>query len=427
MRAAAQRWLDEVYGGAMVLTSDEPWHDDGSVALFGCRFAEQNGVPVADEPLTCTVAVPRNWSTPFHPAPDDPMADLADPTADRDRQPWRLNARGAVLVAHAQIDGARARPVPWQPAHESPGWWDRFLDTWFPGAQRAEVLTWSELIEQARARGRGTRAVIWVRRGKDGAELTGALRYLHHTARDVTVLDGRGVTGLDLGALVAEEVRDLRVGWLADLAPGFGGAAPWEAAVADLPAAATKAQSWLQHVYGPDVALVAPGPQDELARGWVFPCNTRRFLTTGDWQFGMLAATVVVPRDETPPFLLHYTDPSGWLARWDNNAPMSDLPAPPRPTEAEWLTNTVERVQGEILSVVEGRSWDDAMVALGTLPDGGQALVWFRRFDRRGRDTVGLVLVASRAGDQLTVADPATGAAAEPVADVGLVHVIRYR
>ncbi|MFK4144419.1 YrhB domain-containing protein [Streptomyces sp. NPDC004065] len=77
---------------------------------------------------------------------------------------------------------------------------------------------------------------------------------------------------------------------------------PWEREAADFAGAVAKARLWLDDAYQGQVDLVTPTAQDETRRAWVFSCNTKRFLQSGQWQDVLLDATLVVPKDDSAPF-----------------------------------------------------------------------------------------------------------------------------
>jgi hypothetical protein len=125
------------------------------------------------------------------------------------------------------------------------------------------------------------------------------------------------------------------------------------------------------------VDLHAPTAQDETTRGWVFSCNTSRFLSAGHWPDCMLDATVVVPKDGAAPFGLPNTDPWAWLARWDAGGTVgtADLPKPPAPARAAWFEPTLADL-GPVLSVSEHQDWAAAVEAASALPVEARALIW---------------------------------------------------
>ncbi|MDX3639372.1 YrhB family protein [Streptomyces sp. MB09-02B] len=190
-----------------------------------------------------------------------------------------------------------------------------------------------------------------------------------------------------------------------------------------------KARLWLDDAYQGQVDLAAPTAQDETRCGWVFSCNTVRFLRDGHWQDALLDATLVVPKDDTAPFGLPNSDPWAWLARWDaGETPGSaDVPVPPQPGRASWFEPTLSEL-GSVLSVSEHADWPDALEALSVLPAEARALVWVRRTDGRSREAVGWLVTAPKIAGGVMLVDGATGSPAslDPTG-VHRLHVIRYR
>ena len=147
------------------------------------------------------------------------------------------------------------------------------------------------------------------------------------------------------------------------------------------------------------------------------PDRIPKFLATGDWREQLLDAALVVPKAEgEEPFPLPNNDPWSYLRAWDSGA--TDLPEPPDPAGPDWFATTV----GEAATSTH-RHWADALAALSALPPSTRALVWLRRADDRGRETVGNLLVAVRDTDDVTLLDARGGPPVidpEPLA----VHVI---
>ncbi|ALV38533.1 hypothetical protein AS200_13535 [Streptomyces sp. CdTB01] len=68
------------------------------------------------------------------------------------------------------------------------------------------------------------------------------------------------------------------------------------------------------------------------------------------------------------------------------------------------------------------------MAELATSPEGTRAVVWIRREDRRGRESVGLLVVAAHTPQGLVLIDAARDAPAQPDSTgVRSLHVLRYR
>jgi Papain fold toxin 1, glutamine deamidase len=178
--------------------------------LMACRALPQSGFP--DTPmLTASVVVPKDGTTPFHPSPSTPLADLepAPPGQLAHRgHPLRLNARGCLVAVHCGIDGTPSVPLPWQPFHEAPGWWDRLARRCFPEFRQVRVSDWDDVISAVAEPGPDTRAVVWVRREIGGHEASGHLLYAHNHNGQVVFLDGTtGSLGrLDPPALLRELV-----------------------------------------------------------------------------------------------------------------------------------------------------------------------------------------------------------------------------
>ncbi|MFF4367515.1 YrhB domain-containing protein [Streptomyces sp. NPDC001594] len=413
----ALQWLLDTYGGLVELVGIEPVAEDAGTWLFACRTLEQPGYPRTPM-LAASVVVPKDGGDPFHPAADDPWGDAADYTRtqnerERRAQARRLNARGCVVTVAGMIAGAPSSPLPWQPAHEAPGWWELLLRRYFPGAEELRCASWDEVVRRAQETGPDTQGVVWVRRAIGGTEVSGHLLYAHNNQGSVAFLDG--MTG-GLARLDTVGVSELV---FARFRPGAGPSA------GDFGAARAKAEEWLRRTYGEPVELVAPDPADETARGWLFACQSTAALRTGDWRHAMLDAAVVVPKGAEDPFLLPNSDPWGFLARWDRGEPAGPTPAPGK---ADWFTGTMAQL-GPVMQVSEFPTVRDSVRALAELPPGGRALVWVRRLDGRGRETTGLLLTGLRSeaghiglvdgsAEQLTTLDG--------LGETG-VRVIRYR
>ncbi|MFL6124413.1 YrhB domain-containing protein [Actinophytocola sp.] len=405
----AAGWLERTYGGLVTVAGDQPILETERNWLVACGYADDPGVPLA-----ATLAVPKDGSAPFPLANSDPLAD--EPA---DGWEWRANARGCLVATDAAVDNRPASALPWRPADEAPGWWDRLLTRHFPTAEVATCATWSEVTSAIVDGGPGTRGVVWLRRRVADAELTGHLLYACHADGKAVVIDGqRGEPAwLDDG-----EVGQLVVARFHRPDPEHL-TMPALAAAPDLAAAVDKATSWLAGTYDGAVTLVDPAAADETARGWLFACTTKRFLVTGDWRDQLLDAALVVPKAAgAEPFGLPNDDPWHWLRAWD--AGRDDLPDPPEPGAAAWFEPAARQL-GTVRSTSTHRHWGDALMALSDLPNGAKALVWLRRRDGRGRETVGNLLVAVKDGDEVRLVDPRTPEPAmEP--DPLAVHVISF-
>ncbi|MFF1410724.1 toxin glutamine deamidase domain-containing protein [Streptomyces sp. NPDC058289] len=199
----ALQWLLTTYRGLVELASIEPVAEDAGTWLFACQVIEQPGYPRTPT-LAASVVVPKDLGVPFHPAADDPWGDAAEYTRnqverDPERQALRLNSRGCVVTVAAAIAGRPSSPLPWQPAHEAPGWWQLLLRRYFPTADQLRCADWDEVIAQAEKSGPGTQGVVWVRRAIRGTEVSGHLVYAHNNNGTVVFLDGMtgGLARLD--------------------------------------------------------------------------------------------------------------------------------------------------------------------------------------------------------------------------------------
>ncbi|MGI5229578.1 toxin glutamine deamidase domain-containing protein [Actinoallomurus sp. CA-142502] len=198
-RRLADHWLQRCYGFPLRLAGSGPVAETAQAWLFSVAQLPVPGAPPVTSPapmLTALVCVPKNGAPPFHPATDDPWADLAG--FDRDPRPRdpvvqarRTNARGCVLAAHAAISGAPApAPAPpWRPEHESAGWWNEFIRGHFPTAEVGPCADWDTVIRAVGEPGPDTRGVVWLRRELNGAEATGHLLYAHNDNGRVVLLD----------------------------------------------------------------------------------------------------------------------------------------------------------------------------------------------------------------------------------------------
>ncbi|MEU3730246.1 YrhB domain-containing protein [Streptomyces sp. NPDC033538] len=425
----AAAWLNATYGGLVQLATPHPVHETPAAWLMACRPLPQPGYPETPM-IAASVVVPKNGGAPFHPAPSAPLADLepAPPQESADRaenQSRRINTRGCVIALHSAINGAPAVALPWKPADEAPGWFDRLTRRYFPEFARVPVGGWDDVVRAVAETGPDTRGVVWVRRAVAGHEAMGNLLYAHNNKGQVVLLDPLSSSLARLDDPLVRELVLLRA------QPGAltPRRAPWERPATDFASAVDKADRWLRNAYRGQVELHAPTARDETTRGWVFSCNTTRFLRGGDWADAMLDSTVVVPKDEAAPFGLPNTDPWTWLARWDAGAVpgTAGLEQPPPPGHAAWFGPTLAEL-GPVLSVTEHQDWEAALAAVDALPVAARALVWARRTDGRGREAVGRLVNALRLEKGVMVVD---GSSDEPVSfdptGVHRLHVIRYR
>lgn len=451
----ARAWLDAAYDTPVRLdrtpVAETPRTWVFSTSLTPAPEAGASSAAVAAPMLNSLLCVPKNGMPPFHPATDDPWGDLADFEQDpQPREPVaqarRTNARGAVLAAHAAVGGAPAVALPWQSAHEGPTWWEDFLRRYFPTAEVGPCPDWETVIAAVTETGPGTAGVVWVRRELHGAEATGHLVYAHNKDGQVALLDPQARR---LARLETEHVREIvlaripprgdpparsadhAAGARTTVTPAAEPAAEASAGhgAADFTAAVRTAEAWLEAVHDGRAVLVDPSPADETARGWLFACNTRGFAANGKPEDGMLDAALVVPKDGSEPFGLPNSDPWGWFARWDAGArPGTDgFPLPPEPGPAAWFRPTMRKL-GEVLDVVDFTDWATVLAEIVERPVGSRFVVWVRRSDRRGRESVGLLCLATHDARGVTVIDAATQGPAN-LAEDGLraLHLIPYR
>lgn len=145
----------------------------------------------------------------------------------------------------------------------------------------------------------------------------------------------------------------------------------------------------------------------------------------------MLDAALVVPKDAAQPFGLPNAAPWPWLEAWDRGErPGSgSLGLPPMPGHASWLQPTIGELGHPVLSASEHADWVSLLDELSAMEVGARALIWARRADRRGRESVGLLLTGFRSEQGGTgIVD----SSASPVTDLNDVvatrlHLIRYR
>ncbi|MFC5287863.1 YrhB domain-containing protein [Actinokineospora guangxiensis] len=398
LRTAAG-WLERAYGG-LVVPAGQPVIETAHAWLVPSAYADPTAPGAL---LAATVTVPKDGGDPYPASTADPLADLG-----ADGWQWRVNARGCLVATDAAVGGHPASALPWHPQDERPGWWDRMLARYFPDAEVAECATWDEAASAIAGGGPGTHGALWLRRRVDGVEVTGHLLYAQHVNGIAVFIDGqRG----ELARLDDAEVGSLTLARFHRAPVPF---APPMAAAPDFPSATAKATAWLNAWHRGAVVLVDPDESDELRRGWLFACTSARHAATGDWRDQMLDAALVVPKAEgEEPFTLPNDDPWSYLRAWDAGA--TDLPEPPEPSGPDWFAATA----GEAATSTH-RTWTEAMAALSALP---RALVWVRRADDRGRETVGTLLVAVRDADEVTLI-AAHGGAAVIDPDPLAVHVI---
>ncbi|MET0136162.1 MAG: YrhB domain-containing protein, partial [Kibdelosporangium sp.] len=395
------------YGGSVVLDSAQPVHSTGRAVFFGCRHAE------SDEPmLAATICVPVDGRAPFpvsNAAPLDEDINLATTSEVVESWRWRVNARNCVVAMKAAAAGSPASAAPWQAKDESPGWWDRLLSEHIPDAEVTTCEAWQQVSAAIVDGGPRTHGVAWLRRSLNGRSLTGHLLY---TAFDE---ESGGAVLFDpqRGTMAVADDSEVESIVLArfhqSVAPT---AVPWETAADDFAAAVAKASGWLDFVYGGKAALVEPDPADETRRGWLFACTSRRFMETGDWRHQMLDAAVLVPKAAgESPFGLPNRDPWTWLREWDGGA--NDLPEPPDPGNVTWFGPLADQIDGLTAADPAPHShWAGALTEISGQPADTAALVWLRRRDNRGRESVGHLLWAINRSDRIEVFDPTADAQA---------------
>lgn len=424
----AADWLDRTYGGLVALTDAEPFAQGELTWLFGCRYADEHAQRSAAL-LAATIAVPKNGRQPFPLANAEPLDESFNMSQSPDLgdEPWRwrVNARNCLIATDAAVDHRPASALPWQPFDEAPGWWDRLLTGNFPDAEVAACSSWDQVASAIVDGGPGTRGVVWLRRWIADIEITGHLLYAQHREDNAVILDGQrgSLARLDddeVGQLVLARFRR-PVGEAADSV-----LAPWEIPAPDLSAACAKANRWLEHAYQGGAVVVAPEEADETERGWLFACTTKRFQDSGDWRDQMLDAALVVPKAAgEAPFGLPNPDPWAWFRDWD--AGIADLPAPPGAGSAAWFEPTMRQL-GPVLSANVHQHWAAALHEINGFPTDAKALVWVRRRDSRGRETVGNLLLTANGPDGVHLVD-SMAAGGRPTLEpdpLGL-HVIRYR
>ncbi|MFD9869329.1 YrhB domain-containing protein [Streptomyces niveus] len=426
----AAPWLARTYRGLVELAAPHPVYESATAWLMACRTVQQPGYPHTPM-LAASVVVPKDGSSPFHPSPSSPLADL-EPAPSHEAavarvqdQGRRINVRGSVVGLHSAINGSPSVPLAWQASDEAPGWWGRLAHRYFPEFERVCADSWDDIVKAVAETGPDTRGLVWVRREIGGLEATGNLVYAHNNKGNVVFLDSLTSS---LAQLDTENVRELvfvRALPEALRAPGH----PWEREAADFDSALAKARLWLGNAYGDQAELVAPTAGDETRRGWVFSCDTRRHLSDGRWQDTMLDATLVVPKDTGEPFGLPNSDPWNWLAHWDaGGVPgTGQFPPPPPPGRAHWFEPTLAEL-GAVLSTSDHQVWSSAVDELASFPTGARALIWIRRTDGRGREAVGWLVNGLTTATGVMLFD---GSSEKPVsfdpAGVHALHVIRYR
>ncbi|RZS44959.1 papain fold toxin 1 (glutamine deamidase) of polymorphic toxin system [Herbihabitans rhizosphaerae] len=415
----ARSWLSATYGARVELARDEPVAEAEHAWLFACRL-HGSDAPM----LNASVVVPKNHRMPFQPANSDPWGDFsyADPRQGSElvtRSMWRTNARACMVATDAAMNGSPMQAWRWTPGEETADWWDQFVARHFPTAETQACQTWDDVTRFVRQP--GGRGIVWVRREVGGVEATGHLIYAYYDeqAGAVAYLDAQ-IGGM--AKLEQEHVRGLTAARFTSTPPQSRPA--WTSAAPDLTSAVAKAEGWLALHYGDEVVLDRPSPQDETRRGWLFAATTRMFQRCGDWRAQMLDAAVVVPKDTDEPFSLDNSDPWNWLGRWDSGG---DTGKPPVPGPAAWFRDAMPNL-GEVISANQHPHWQSVFGELNSFPEGARAVVWVRRADRAGRETVGMLFNATRTNQGAAVVDSTRNAQANlETQGIIAVHVIRYR
>ncbi|NBM20496.1 hypothetical protein GUY61_34170 [Streptomyces sp. GC420] len=197
--------------------------------------------------LAASLVVPKDGGVSFHPAAGDPWGDVAAYTrspAPRDAatQSRRLNSRSCVVSVAAAMTGAQATALPWQPAHEAPGWWELLLRRYFPGAEQLRCAGWDQMIARVRETGPGTGGVVWVRRCVGGVEARGHLLYAHNKDGQVAFLDSMtgGLARLDTAGVRELVFARLRPQTPAEASGAVPAADPYPAPARDFASAARR-------------------------------------------------------------------------------------------------------------------------------------------------------------------------------------------
>ncbi|MFJ9185527.1 toxin glutamine deamidase domain-containing protein [Streptomyces sp. b84] len=207
----AAAWLAHTYRGLAEPAAPHPVAESATAWLMACRTVQQPGFPHTPM-LAASVAVPKDGSSPFHPAPSAPLADL-EPAASYEaavarsqNQRRRINARGTVVAMHSAINGSPSVPLAWQPSDEAPGWWSRLTRRYFPEFERVSASSWDEVVKAVAEPGPDTRGLVWIRRELGGQEATGNLVYAHNNKGQVVFLDSLTSS---LARLDTDHVREL--------------------------------------------------------------------------------------------------------------------------------------------------------------------------------------------------------------------------
>jgi hypothetical protein len=141
----------------------------------------------------------------------------------------------------------------------------------------------------------------------------------------------------------------------------------------------------------------------------------------------MLDTALVVPKDEGEPFGLPNSDPWVWLARWDGGTEpgAKGLDPPPKPGPARWIPQTM----GRLGPWSPSRTTRNGQLSWPNSPPPPRELArWSGREDRRGRESVGLLVVASHTPKGLLLIDAARDAPAAPDnTGVRSLQGLRYR
>ncbi|MDU0295152.1 toxin glutamine deamidase domain-containing protein, partial [Saccharothrix longispora] len=83
---------------------------------------------------------------------------------------------------------------------------------------------------------------------------------------------------------------------------------------------------------------------------------------------------------------------------------------------------------GEVTDTTTHTRWDDLLADFTTRPVGTAAVIWVRRHDRRGRESVGHLVNARRTEGGLQLADGSTVVPFTPPDEgTATLHVVYYR
>ncbi len=287
------------------------------------------------------------------------------------------------------------------------------------------MTDWNDVIRAVDEPGPDTRGVVWVRREIGGAEASGNLLYAHNNKGQVVLLDplAGGLAKLD-----PSMVRELV---LVRFRPRQRPAEqyPWQAEAQDFPSALRKARLWLEQAYHGQVELVGPEPGTRSGAVGSSPATPRAICATDagrtEWS---------TPRSSSPRRLKRSVRsaqqrPVGVAAALGRRGTpgSAGFPVPLTPGHAAWFEPTLSGL-GPVLSATEHADWAAVSDELSGFPVGARAVVWVRRVDTRGRESVGRLLNAVHTDRGVMLVDGSSDAAValeEP--GIRSLHVIRYR